>query len=96
MAALLPDESSQYRDKPVCLLKGVCARDLGPRILAYLLGWGKMAFPGPRGEWWLFSLVPVLGGISGGLVFHRVILPCYPLDEASKISKTASASASGD
>jgi glycerol uptake facilitator protein len=54
------------------------ARDLGPRILAYILGWGDMAFPGARGEFWIPTIAPMLGGIFGGFVFKKVIVPNYP------------------
>lgn len=54
------------------------ARDLGPRFLAYLPGWGDMAFPGPRGEFWIPTVAPILGGIFGGFVFQKIVLPLYP------------------
>jgi glycerol uptake facilitator protein len=54
------------------------ARDLGPRILAYFLGWGKMAFPGPRGDFWIPTVAPILGGIFGGFVYNKIIQPLYP------------------
>jgi glycerol uptake facilitator protein len=42
------------------------ARDLGPRIFGYLVGFGDIAFPGPRGGWWLPSVSTAVGGIIGG------------------------------
>jgi glycerol uptake facilitator protein len=38
------------------------ARDFGPRLFAWLAGWGANAFPGPDGYWW----VPILGPLVGG------------------------------
>lgn len=38
------------------------ARDFGPRLFCWLMGWGANAFPGPHGYWW----VPVIGPLVGG------------------------------
>ncbi|HWR39465.1 MAG TPA: aquaporin [Patescibacteria group bacterium] len=54
------------------------ARDLGPRILAYFLGWGEMAIPGPRGEFLILSLAPIVGGVLGGFIYEKILLPLYP------------------
>ncbi len=61
------------------------ARDLGPRFLAYLLGWGQMAFPGPRGEFWIPTVAPILGGIFAGFVYNKIVLPLYPKKSAEPI-----------
>lgn len=54
------------------------ARDLGPRLLALFLGWGKMAFPGGRGDFWIASVGPILGGQFGGFVYCKGIQRLYP------------------
>ena len=42
------------------------ARDFGPRLLAYLLGWGKVAIPGPRGGFFtVYMLAPIFGAVLG-------------------------------
>lgn len=41
------------------------ARDLGPRLAAYLAGWYETAFPGPRGGFWVYTVGPFAGGLIG-------------------------------
>ncbi|MGH8318988.1 MAG: MIP/aquaporin family protein [Steroidobacteraceae bacterium] len=41
------------------------ARDLGPRLFCWLMGWGKNAFPGPYGYWWVPIIGPLVGGSLG-------------------------------
>jgi len=54
------------------------ARDLGPRILAYLLGWGRMAFPGPRGEFWILSVAPICGAVFAGFLYDKICVKLFP------------------
>ena len=59
------------------------ARDFGPRLFCWLMGWGTNAFPGPYGYWW----VPVIGPLIGaplGVVLYKFF-----------IADTLSAKASG-
>ena len=49
------------------------ARDLGPRIFAWFVGWGEAAFPGVQGNldayWWVPVVAPIIGAIIGGIVY---------------------------
>jgi glycerol uptake facilitator protein len=46
------------------------ARDLGPRIAIYFLGWDSVAFPGiGNAPWWVWTVGPILGALAGGAVW---------------------------
>jgi glycerol uptake facilitator protein len=53
------------------------ARDLGPRLFAYLAGWGDVAIPGPnaRGMVTVYIVAPIAGAVAGvglyQLIFRR-------------------------
>ncbi len=49
------------------------ARDFGPRIFAVLAGWGDTALPGPSGYFWVPIVGPILGGLTGGFVYQKLI-----------------------
>ncbi len=44
------------------------ARDLGPRLLAWIAGWGKVAMPGNYGNVSAFFWVPIVGPLIGAAV----------------------------
>ena len=46
------------------------ARDFGPRLVAFALGWGQVAIPGPDGGFWVYVVGPLIGGPLGGLVWR--------------------------
>ncbi len=51
------------------------ARDWGPRIFAYVAGWGEIAIPGPNGIGCVtvYILAPIVGGILGVGLYERVV-----------------------
>lgn len=59
------------------------ARDLGPRLVAWLLGWGSAAFPDRVGGFLhVYLLAPLLGGALASFFFVRVLEPAMrkPVD----------------
>ena len=59
------------------------ARDLGPRLVAWLAGWGGAAFPDDVGGFfWVYVLAPLAGGVIAALFFVRML---EPLMQRSKV-----------
>jgi glycerol uptake facilitator protein len=59
------------------------ARDFGPRLFAYLAGWGAIAIPGPgsrTGFLTVYIVAPVLGAVLGGGLYNLVLLPALPVE----------------
>jgi glycerol uptake facilitator protein len=63
------------------------ARDFGPRLVAWMVGWDSIALPGPRPTGFLtvYILAPIIGALAGGGFYTRVIgtwLPTTPMQES--------------
>lgn len=52
------------------------ARDLSPRLVAWLMGWGNTAFPDNSGGFFfVYILAPVIGGAIAAALFVNVLEP---------------------
>lgn len=52
------------------------ARDLGPRLVAWVTGWGEVAFPDRCGGFFtVYVLSPVAGAVAAARFFTRVLEP---------------------
>lgn len=66
------------------------ARDFGPRLFAFMAGWGEVAIPGPRGGFFVvYMLSPVLGALAGSAVYQFGIRPGLPIGEQPDRPETA-------
>jgi glycerol uptake facilitator protein len=58
------------------------ARDFGPRLFAWIAGWGKVAMPGDYGNintyFWIPIIGPFLGGVIGAIVYDFGIRDTLP------------------
>jgi glycerol uptake facilitator protein len=49
------------------------ARDFGPRVFAWLAGWGRVALPGVHDYVWVPIVGPLVGGVVGAVVYDLFI-----------------------
>jgi len=54
------------------------ARDFGPRLCAYALGFGPAAFPGFHDSWWPPIAGPLVGGLIGATLYEAFLRPFMP------------------
>jgi glycerol uptake facilitator protein len=69
------------------------ARDFGPRLVAFLAGWGEVAIPGPRNGFWVYIVGPLVGGPIGAAIYDYVVRPGLghqPVEEPVALTGAAS------
>jgi glycerol uptake facilitator protein len=73
------------------------ARDLGPRMIAWVMGWGDAAFPDRVGGFFhVYVLAPLLGGVLASQFFARVLGPAMMGPASPCDCKKHGESADGD
>ncbi|KAL1523574.1 hypothetical protein AB1Y20_018510 [Prymnesium parvum] len=50
------------------------ARDLGPRLVTLLAGWGAAATT----SWWVYTLGPITGAVLGGMAYQKLFADLLP------------------
>lgn len=70
------------------------ARDFGPRVLAWLAGYGHNAFPGVDNYFWIPIVGPLIGGVIGAYVYdfliHDVLIArgSLPTPDVEEVGRT--------
>jgi MIP family channel proteins len=54
------------------------ARDLGPRLLTALAGWGNEVFRAGSGWWWVPLVAPCVGALLGGFLYDALVTRHHP------------------
>jgi glycerol uptake facilitator protein len=65
------------------------ARDFGPRFLAWLAGWGRVALPGIHNYVWVPIVGPLVGGVVGAVVYDLFIHQVLRAREAPAVDVEA-------
>ena len=61
------------------------ARDFGPRLFAWCIGFDGIAIPGPRGGFFtVYILAPVLGAWAGAAAYQFILRPAFPTAQSGK------------
>ena len=57
------------------------ARDLGPRLVAFMAGWDSIALPGPSSGFWVYLAGPLVGGPLGAAVYEAFLRKALPKED---------------
>jgi len=49
------------------------ARDFGPRLVAFMAGWGEVAIPGPQNGFWIYIVGPGIGAPIGAWLAENLL-----------------------
>jgi glycerol uptake facilitator-like aquaporin len=60
------------------------ARDLGPRLLTFVGGWGGEVFRAGGHWWWVPIVGPLAGGVGGGFVYDLLVTRLRPRAERAR------------
>ena len=69
------------------------ARDFGPKLFAFLAGWGDVALTGGRDNpyFWVPILGPIVGAQIGTALYVKVLAPCVPGNRVAATEQAAQA-----
>ncbi|XP_027032004.1 aquaporin-7 isoform X1 [Tachysurus fulvidraco] len=59
-------------------------RDLGPRIFTAIAGWGIDVFRAGNNWWWVPLVAPLVGGVTGALIYKAFVEMFHPKDKKPK------------
>ncbi|TWH45107.1 glycerol uptake facilitator protein [Sporomusa sp. KB1] len=60
------------------------ARDLAPRLVAWMAGWGSYAFPDQSGGFfYVYVLAPIVGGLVAAVLFNYIVEPFMKKEQKS-------------
>uniref|UniRef100_H3DJL8 Aquaporin 10b n=1 Tax=Tetraodon nigroviridis TaxID=99883 RepID=H3DJL8_TETNG len=54
------------------------ARDVGPRLFTYFVGWGADVFTAGNGWWWVPIVGPCVGALLGALIYELLVEVHHP------------------
>ncbi|NP_001188011.1 aquaporin-7 [Ictalurus punctatus] len=60
-------------------------RDLGPRVFTAIAGWGLEVFRAGRCWWWVPLVAPLVGGVTGALIYKACVELFHPKHKDRKL-----------